>query len=89
MTKTGIPEFITGALSTLVFLRLWPLAVVGYTIITHNYVLSMENNLLAISIGTFIFISAIFGLISVYCFSVCLEKLYYYLKPFAKEFIKW
>jgi len=89
MTKTGIPEFITGAVSTMMFFWLWPMAVVGQSLVSTYYASNAENMPIIVSMATFVFSVALFGLISIYCLAVCIEKLYYYLKPFAKEFIKW
>jgi peptidoglycan/LPS O-acetylase OafA/YrhL len=76
MTETKITELVVGSISLSVFLWMFPVASKVDAAVIEYY---PSNFNLVISAGTLVFCIGIFGLIAVYCFGACLEKVALYL----------
>ena len=75
MTKTCIAEGVVGCISAAMFLWMFPISVEIEGVVLFTYAASDLRNLsLIISSATLLFVVALFGLLSVYCLSCCLEK---------------
>lgn len=85
-SKTGIPEFIVGAIATYIAVWLFPTVVSIQTFATSEYyrsgvdTSSMPYMSLTISSASCVFSIGAFLLIATYCDLICLEKLYYWYK---------
>lgn len=85
-SKTGIPEFVAGAIATYIAVWLFPTVVSIQTFATSEYyrslvdTSSMSYMSLTISSGACVFAIGAFVLIAAYCDCICIEKLYYWLK---------
>jgi len=85
-SKTGIPEFVVGAIATVVSVWLFPSVSTIQTFALSEYyrsvvdTSSMQYMSLTLSAASCVLAIGAFVLIAAYCDCICIEKLYYWWK---------